>query len=96
MSYQKQGDENMLPRWKAQMAYRACARYCRKRQPTFSDYIEYRFHREGDLELALGRRADDMEKQYHLRSSKEAESWQKWLENIQLDWNLIQNCITLR
>ena len=86
----------MLPRWKAQMAYRACARYCRKRQPTFSDYIEYRFHREGDLELALGRRADDMEKQYHLHPSKEAESWQKWLENIQLDWNLIQNCITLR
>lgn len=86
----------MLHRWKAQMSYRACARYCRKRQPTFADYIEYRFHREGDMELALGRRADDMEKQYQLRSSKEAESWQKWLNSIQLDWNLIQNCITLR
>lgn len=86
----------MLPRWKAKMVYRACARRCRKSQPTFADYLEYRFHREGDLELALGRRADDMEKQYHLSSSKEAESWQKWLKNIQLDWNLIQNCITLR
>ena len=86
----------MLPRWKAQMAYRACARHCRKSQPTFSDNIEYRFHREGDLELALGRRADDMEKQYNLRSSKEAESWQKWLEEAKLDWNLIQKYITLR
>lgn len=86
----------MLPRWKAQMTYRACARHCRKSQPTFSDYIEYRFHREGSLELALGRRADDMEKQYNLRSSKEAESWQKWLEEAKLDWNLIQKYITLR
>lgn len=86
----------MLPRWKAQMTYRACARHCRKSQPTFSDYIEYRFHQEGSLELALGRRADDMEKQYNLRSSKEAESWQKWLEEAKLDWNLIQKYITLR
>ena len=89
----KEVEVMLVYRLYSQMKYNALIRFSKKAFPTFNDYVRYRYSKETDIGLELSRKVATMEKQYKLIPSREAKLWNTWIEQVKLDWLVMQNSL---